>query len=79
MPYLTNQEGLNHEDNFYGFYTQEGVQENWNLPKILADGRAEKPLNCKIHNFLLREYFGPIQIGLDSFLSVESINIILVI
>ncbi|WZZ15145.1 hypothetical protein YC2023_108234 [Brassica napus] len=28
MPYLTNQEGLNHEANFYGFYTQEGVQAN---------------------------------------------------
>ena len=49
------------------------------LKSVLADGRAEKPLTCKIHNFLLREYFGPIPIGLDSFSSVDSIKIILVI
>ena len=30
MTYIKNQEGLNDEDNFYGFYTQEGVQANWN-------------------------------------------------
>ncbi|KAF3492709.1 hypothetical protein DY000_02055335 [Brassica cretica] len=28
IQYLTNQEDLNHADNFYGFFTQEGVQEN---------------------------------------------------
>ncbi|WZY78627.1 hypothetical protein YC2023_025011 [Brassica napus] len=37
MPYLTNQEGLNHEANFYGFYTQEGVQANWNWAKIFTE------------------------------------------
>ena len=41
MPYLTNQEVLNDGGNFYGFYTQEGVQANWNRAKdpksVLAD------------------------------------------
>ncbi|WZZ15106.1 hypothetical protein YC2023_108195 [Brassica napus] len=37
MPYLTNQEGLNHEANFYGFYTKEGVQANWNWAKIFTE------------------------------------------
>ncbi|CAG7870756.1 unnamed protein product [Brassica rapa] len=37
MPYLTNQEGLNHEANIYGFYTQEGVQANWNRAIILTE------------------------------------------
>ncbi|KAL0866259.1 hypothetical protein Bca101_045377 [Brassica carinata] len=30
MPYLANQEGFNHEANFYGFYTQDGAKTNWN-------------------------------------------------
>ena len=30
MSYLTNQEGINDEANFYGFYTQEGVHTNLN-------------------------------------------------
>ncbi|XP_033139078.1 uncharacterized protein LOC117130028 [Brassica rapa] len=33
MPYLTNQEGLNHEDNFYGFYTQEESRQIGICPK----------------------------------------------
>ncbi|CAG7885909.1 unnamed protein product, partial [Brassica rapa] len=37
MPYLTNQEGLNHEANYSGFYTQEGDQANWNWAKILTE------------------------------------------
>ncbi|KAG5387763.1 hypothetical protein IGI04_029304 [Brassica rapa subsp. trilocularis] len=49
MPYLTNQEGLNHEDNFYGFYTQEGIQDNWNLPKIFTE---KEVMNFTIQRFL---------------------------
>ncbi|KAG5412919.1 hypothetical protein IGI04_000486 [Brassica rapa subsp. trilocularis] len=37
MTYLTNQEGLNHEANYSGFYTQEGDQTNWNWAKILTE------------------------------------------
>ncbi|WZZ49857.1 hypothetical protein YC2023_049964 [Brassica napus] len=37
MTYITNQEGLNDEANFYGFYTQEGVQANWNWAKIFTE------------------------------------------
>ncbi|KAG5373966.1 hypothetical protein IGI04_042713 [Brassica rapa subsp. trilocularis] len=48
-PYLTNQEGLNHEDNFYGFYTQEGVQAIWNLPKIFTE---QEVMNFTIQRFL---------------------------
>ncbi|WZZ15400.1 hypothetical protein YC2023_108489 [Brassica napus] len=49
MPYLTNQEGLNHEDNIYGFYTQEGVKANWNLPKIFT---KQEVMNFTIQRFL---------------------------
>ncbi|CAG7870435.1 unnamed protein product, partial [Brassica rapa] len=49
MPYLTNQEGLNHEDNIYEFYTQEGVQANWNLPKIFTE---QEVMNFTIQRFL---------------------------
>ncbi|XP_033139080.1 uncharacterized protein LOC117130034 [Brassica rapa] len=49
MPYLTNQEGLNHEDNFYGFYTQERVQANWNWAKIFT---AQEVMNFTTQRFL---------------------------
>ncbi|KAG5393547.1 hypothetical protein IGI04_023510 [Brassica rapa subsp. trilocularis] len=49
MPYLTNQEGLNHEDNFYGFYTHEGVQANWNWAKIF---REKEVINFTTQRFL---------------------------
>ncbi|WZZ63739.1 hypothetical protein YC2023_075109 [Brassica napus] len=37
MPYLTNQEGLSHEKNFNGLYTQEGVHPIWNKSKIFTE------------------------------------------
>ncbi|KAL0825487.1 hypothetical protein Bca101_049164 [Brassica carinata] len=37
MTYLTNQEGLSDEANFYGFYTQKGVHENLNWAKIITE------------------------------------------
>ncbi|KAF3585876.1 hypothetical protein F2Q69_00031033 [Brassica cretica] len=37
MPYLTNQEGLSHETNFNGLYTQEGVQPILNQYKIFTE------------------------------------------
>ncbi|KAF2616974.1 hypothetical protein F2Q68_00038540 [Brassica cretica] len=49
MPYLTNQEGLNHESNFYGFYTQEGVQANWNWANIFTE---QEVMNFTIQRFL---------------------------
>ncbi|KAF2542914.1 hypothetical protein F2Q68_00031319 [Brassica cretica] len=42
MPYLTKQEGLNNKDNFYGFYTQEGVQNIWNWAKIFTEQEVMK-------------------------------------
>uniref|UniRef100_M4CBB8 Replication factor A C-terminal domain-containing protein n=1 Tax=Brassica campestris TaxID=3711 RepID=M4CBB8_BRACM len=35
--YLYNQKDFQHETNFYGFYTQEGVQANCNRAKILTE------------------------------------------
>ena len=49
MSYLTNQEGLNHESNFYGFYTQEGVQANWNWANIFTE---QEVMNFTIQRFL---------------------------
>ncbi|XP_033139301.1 uncharacterized protein LOC117130685 [Brassica rapa] len=49
MPYLTNQEGLNHEANCYAFYTQEGVQSNWNWAKIITE---KEVMNFTIQRFL---------------------------
>ncbi|WZZ15484.1 hypothetical protein YC2023_108573 [Brassica napus] len=49
MPYITNQAGLNHEANFYGFYTQEGVQANWNWAKIFKE---QEVMNFTIQRFL---------------------------
>ncbi|WZY93661.1 hypothetical protein YC2023_065990 [Brassica napus] len=49
MLYLTNQEGLSHEDNFYGFYTQEGVQANWNWAKIFTE---QEVMNFATQRFL---------------------------
>ncbi|KAF2547580.1 hypothetical protein F2Q70_00022913 [Brassica cretica] len=37
MPYLTNQEGLSHETNFNGLYTQEGVHPILNQSKIFTE------------------------------------------
>ncbi|CAG7897194.1 unnamed protein product [Brassica rapa] len=37
MSYLTNQEGLSHEKNFNGLYTQEGVHPIWNQSKIRTE------------------------------------------
>ncbi|KAG5393426.1 hypothetical protein IGI04_023389 [Brassica rapa subsp. trilocularis] len=51
MPYLTNQEGLNHEANFYGFYTQEGVQTNCNWAKIFTEK--------EVMNFTTRKFLSP--------------------
>ncbi|CAG7862905.1 unnamed protein product [Brassica rapa] len=51
MPYLRNQEGLNHEANFYGFYTQEGVQINWNWVKIFMDK--------EVMNFTSQRFLSP--------------------
>ncbi|KAF2554794.1 hypothetical protein F2Q68_00014398 [Brassica cretica] len=49
MSYLTNQEGLNHETNFDGFYTQEGVQANWNWANIFPE---QEVMNFTIQRFL---------------------------
>ncbi|KAF2555552.1 hypothetical protein F2Q68_00015083 [Brassica cretica] len=49
MPYLTNQEVLNHESNFDGFYTQEGVQDNWNWANIFTE---QEVMNFTIQRFL---------------------------
>ncbi|XP_033139245.1 uncharacterized protein LOC117130590, partial [Brassica rapa] len=49
MPYLTKQEGLNHEANFYGFYTQGRVQANWNWAKIFKE---QEVMNFTIQRFL---------------------------
>ena len=48
-PYLTNQEGLNDEDNFHGFYTQERVQTNWNWAKIFTE---KEVMNFRSQRFL---------------------------
>ena len=48
MSYLTNQEGLNHEANLYGFYTQ-GVQANWNRAKIFTE---QEVMNFTSQRFL---------------------------
>ena len=51
MPYLTNQEGLNHESNFDGFYTQEGVQTNWNWANIFTEQ--------EVRNFTIQRFLNP--------------------
>ncbi|KAF2532597.1 hypothetical protein F2Q70_00031149 [Brassica cretica] len=51
IPYLTNQEGLNHEDNFYGFYTQEGVHANWNRAKVFTEK--------EVMNFTSQRFLSP--------------------
>ena len=48
-PYLTNQEGLNDEANFYGFYIQEGVQANWNWAKVFTE---QEVMNFTSQRFL---------------------------
>ncbi|KAF3521825.1 hypothetical protein F2Q69_00046695 [Brassica cretica] len=47
----TRNEGLNNEDIFYGLYTQEGVQENWNRAKIFMEQ--------EIMNFISQRFFSP--------------------
>ncbi|KAF3526017.1 hypothetical protein F2Q69_00051056 [Brassica cretica] len=49
MPYLTNQEGLNHESNFDRFYTQEGVQSNCNWANIFTE---QEVMNFTIQRFI---------------------------
>uniref|UniRef100_M4F9Q2 Uncharacterized protein n=1 Tax=Brassica campestris TaxID=3711 RepID=M4F9Q2_BRACM len=49
IPHLTNQEGLNHQANFYGFYTQDGVQTNWNWAKIFTE---QEVINFTTQRFL---------------------------
>ncbi|KAF3560590.1 hypothetical protein DY000_02012464 [Brassica cretica] len=49
MPYLTNQEGLNDEANFYGFYIQEVLQNNWNRDKVFTD---QEVMNFTSQRFL---------------------------
>ncbi|WZZ26789.1 hypothetical protein YC2023_010190 [Brassica napus] len=49
MPYLTSQEVFNDKDNFYGFYTQEGVQDNWNWAKIFTE---QEVMNFTSQRFL---------------------------
>ncbi|XP_013599592.1 PREDICTED: uncharacterized protein LOC106307240 isoform X2 [Brassica oleracea var. oleracea] len=49
MPYLTNQECLNDEANFYGFYTNEGVQDNCNWAKIFKE---QEVMNFTSQRFL---------------------------
>ncbi|KAF3578553.1 hypothetical protein DY000_02033300 [Brassica cretica] len=49
MPYLTNQEVLNDRDNFYGYYTQEGVQANWNRAKVFTE---QEVMNFTSQRFL---------------------------
>ncbi|KAG5414623.1 hypothetical protein IGI04_002190 [Brassica rapa subsp. trilocularis] len=49
IPYISNQEGLNYEANFYGFYTQEEVQANWNWAKIFTE---QEVMNFTTQRFL---------------------------
>ncbi|CAN6875740.1 unnamed protein product, partial [Brassica oleracea] len=49
IPYLINQEVLNHVSNFDGFYTQEGVQANWNWANIFTE---QEVMNFTIQRFL---------------------------
>ncbi|CAG7863130.1 unnamed protein product [Brassica rapa] len=56
MPYLTNQEGLNHEVNIYGFYTQEGVQANWNRAKILTEQEVMNFTSQRFSSLSICEY-----------------------
>ncbi|KAF2544589.1 hypothetical protein F2Q68_00031320 [Brassica cretica] len=49
MSYLTKNEGLNNKDNFYGFYTQEGVQHIWNWAKIFTE---QEVMNFTSQRFL---------------------------
>ncbi|WZZ89422.1 hypothetical protein YC2023_118001 [Brassica napus] len=51
MTYITNQEGLNDEANFYGFYTQEGVQANWNWAKLFTE--------TEVMNFTSQRFLSP--------------------
>ncbi|WZY72158.1 hypothetical protein YC2023_004398 [Brassica napus] len=49
MPYITNQEGLNDEANFYGFYTQEGVHDNLKWAKLFMEQ--------EVMNFTIQRFF----------------------
>ncbi|KAF3601362.1 hypothetical protein F2Q69_00036181 [Brassica cretica] len=51
IPYLTNQEGLNHEANCYGFHTQEEVQANWSRAKIFTE--------TEVINFTSQRFLSP--------------------
>ncbi|KAF3592000.1 hypothetical protein DY000_02024017 [Brassica cretica] len=56
MPYLTNQEGLNHEDNFYGFYTHEGAHSNWNRSKVFTEKEVMNFTSQRFLNPSIYEY-----------------------
>uniref|UniRef100_M4DSB1 Uncharacterized protein n=1 Tax=Brassica campestris TaxID=3711 RepID=M4DSB1_BRACM len=56
MRYLTNQEGLNHEANSYGFYTQEGVQANWNWAKIFTEQEVMNFTTQRFSSLSICEY-----------------------
>ncbi|KAF2564006.1 hypothetical protein F2Q70_00018608 [Brassica cretica] len=43
-------EGLNDEANFYGFYIQEGVQDNWNRDKVFTE---QEVMNFTSQRFLI--------------------------
>ncbi|RID65566.1 hypothetical protein BRARA_D00752 [Brassica rapa] len=47
--YLHNQNNFQHETIFIGFYTHEGVQQNWNRAKILME---QEVINFTSHTFL---------------------------
>ncbi|KAF8090804.1 hypothetical protein N665_0466s0008 [Sinapis alba] len=60
--YLDNQKEFWDESNFHGFYTQEGVQDNWNFTKILSDQDVmdfSNPAFCSASNEPVQPCFGP--------------------
>ncbi|KAF3490091.1 hypothetical protein F2Q69_00053778 [Brassica cretica] len=56
MPYLTNQEGLSHETNFNGLYTQEGVHAVWNQSKIFKEKEIINFTNQRFSSPSICEY-----------------------
>ncbi|KAF8048140.1 hypothetical protein N665_2645s0001 [Sinapis alba] len=60
--YLDNQKDFWDESNFHGFYTQEGVQANWNFTKILSDQEVmdfSNPAFCSASHGPVQPCFGP--------------------
>ncbi|KAL0641965.1 hypothetical protein Bca4012_103341 [Brassica carinata] len=56
MPYLENQEGFNHEANFYGFYTQDGAKPNWNHIQSCPDQKVMSFTKWRFASPSIREY-----------------------